>query len=106
MDEELLKLLSVHYGTTGKVGPQFGNQDLVTIKVRCEFEPFGYATEDWNLVWVVILNTVPQHWRDNQGIWHKYTNDFPMSFKERTLLKAYEQAKAFIKDFTNKGGVI
>ena len=102
MDEELLKLLNIR----SKIGPTYHSQDLFTVKVRCEFEPFGLASENWDEVWVVVLNTVPAHWMDANGIHHKCTTDFPMQFKGHSYHEAVNTAKAWLKDFISKGGTV
>jgi hypothetical protein len=79
------------------------NQDKCFIQLLCtvEFEPFGRASEDWDIIWKLFLPETPYYWKSTTG-WRKGDKS-GMAFYGRTENEVIGKAINFIKEARLQG---
>jgi len=77
-------------------GPDFHNAPLFTLEARSTFEPFGRASEMWEVEWRLTLHMVQYHSRYTTG-WRPGNPGLTMKFKGRTETDVIQQAISFIR---------
>lgn len=77
--------------------PRKLDKRVVTLTLSYMFEPHGRASETWEDVCELTLETVQAYWKSNQG-WARVTRELPMTFKGRTEEDVKRQAIEFIAD--------
>lgn len=64
--------------------PTYHNQDLLNITCRIEFEPFGRASETWEVVWEVSLPQHQGYWESTKG-WKARNDGVSTTIRGRSL---------------------
>lgn len=82
-----------------KAAPLYQDQTFFKIECRCEFEPFGRATEDWDIVWVLTLPLYPWMWKNTDNLWVLGKTGRAMFFEADTLEKVIAKAIYFIREY-------
>jgi hypothetical protein len=120
--EEICKLLQVYAVT----GPGFHQKEYFTIRCYCDFEPWGLASENWDVVWRIYLNTIPAayylydpdelkaagnsvHARANvkpNRMQHCNGENIPHTITAKTLDELIFKTKAFLEDYKKFFGSI
>ena len=78
-------------------GPNFHNAPLLTLQARSEFEPFGRASETWEVEWRLELHMIQSYWMSTTG-WRPRKPGLTMEFKGRTEDSVIQQAISFIRE--------
>lgn len=92
---ELYKLVYERRDITKvSIGPGTHKRDLLTLRAYCDFEPWGFASENWDLVWEVSLPLCGGYWQSTTG-WRKgkFTG---MEFKAETIETAIDKCRLFL----------
>lgn len=89
--DELVRLLKI------SGGPLSDGVDLVKIKCSYEFEPFGRASETWELMWRLDLPTVQAYWRSVVG-YRTCDEGLHPHFTGHTLEEVVNEAVVFLKE--------
>jgi len=55
--KKLRELLDLLGGYSSLIGPSHHNSVIYTIDCMCEFEPWGRASENWDMVWRMTFHT-------------------------------------------------
>jgi hypothetical protein len=78
------------------------SQDLITIRVGNDFEPHGCASETWETIYTLTLNTIPHHWLSTTG-WRLGETSEAIRFSGRTLSDVVDKAARFLEWFLREG---
>lgn len=81
-------------------GPVTHGKEVFRLSASVEFEPFGRATEAWDVVWTLTLPLVRRHTRMTDG-WHVSPHPDPMTFRGRDDGDCIVKALQFLRDIPN-----
>lgn len=79
------------------LSPKWSEKNLVVIRYRYEFEPFGKASENWEEVWYLNLPFVQFMWLSVDG-WRNGKEGISMTFKGRSLFDVCQSARNFLTE--------
>ena len=71
-------------------------QNCISITAAYEFEPYGRASETWEIIWRLTLPCVAYYWKSTAG-WKKGEGK-GMEFKGRTSQEVIDKAFQFMKE--------
>lgn len=83
-------------------GPKFHNNDILVIKLRVEFEPFGKASEDWDLVWTAELPRTQGYWKNIRNERIEMAKGLKQRFRSKTLHGLLNDIKEFMNFYNKK----
>lgn len=89
-----------------QIGPQNSDKQLMTLQLRCEFEPFGSASERFELVWVLTFPVIRACWPTEKGGADLFVVDndsASLTFKGHSESEAIQKAQAFFIWLQNNG---
>jgi len=86
--EALIELLGI------QPTPVTDRHDVFKLTCKCEFEPFGKASEDWEFIWILELPTIPFYWHSING-WKLGGLNSGMRFTGHTPEHCLQQAYPF-----------
>lgn len=89
--DDLIRLLKI------SGGPMSDGIKLVNIYCSYEFEPFGKASETWELMWRLDLPTVQAYWKSTTG-WRLCNKGLHPHFTGRMLDDVVQEAISFLKE--------
>ena len=96
---QLMEALGIYL----KCGPTTDGEVFVRVECRCEFEPFGRASETWDPVWQVELCGIRRRWRSLRNGWLPCETQDNMVFKGETLEQALGDAVRFARELRAQG---
>ncbi len=77
--------------------PENNRKDFIILTCSCEFEPFGRATEDFDLIWRLKLPTVQYYWKSTTG-WRTGKEGLNAEFYGETPDKVIDKAVRFLEE--------
>lgn len=86
---ELERMLSARLGH---------DKRLFILSCASEFEPYGRASETWEIIWCLTIPGIGWHWKNNRGKWQQGTKAAPMQFEARMPEAAVAAAIAFMRE--------
>lgn len=78
-------------------GPQNHNASLFKLEARSAFEPFGRASETWEIEWRLELPMIQSYWMSATG-WRSRNPGIVMEFRGPTANGVIQQAMSFLRD--------
>jgi hypothetical protein len=81
-------------------GPVTDGKEIFRLSASVGFEPFGRASESWDVVWTLTLPLVRLHVRMVDG-WHVSPHPVPMTFTGRDDGECISRALQFLRDVPN-----
>lgn len=97
MEDKIAKVLKL-LGVKEKLLPKYWNADFFELSVRCEFEAFGKASENFDEVWVLKLPNTQYYFRLSDGAYREGTKNLSMSFKGKTMAEVLDRAIDFLEN--------
>jgi hypothetical protein len=76
--------------------PEASDKIFIHLEGQVAFEPFGVASESWEVVWVLTLPQVRAGWKSTAG-WKQCLGGM-MSFSGRTTKEVLAKAIAFVSE--------
>jgi len=93
-------------GLPGSIlSPRFHNETIVDIKLCCEFEPHGRASETWEWIWHLDLKHQSPHWKSTDGYRKCTGNGVKQRFSGKTLDEVVKEANHFLASVDWRGNV-
>lgn len=93
--EDLYKELEVGK----KLSPLYQGVSFFVIECRCEFEPFGRASETWEEIWRVTLPLYPWMWKNTNNEWVVGSGNQSMYFEGKNLDVTVSRAISFLREY-------
>lgn len=95
--EELIETILRKVGLCG--GPDSDGRDAFQLSCTYEFEPWGRASEDWDIVWTVKLPDIPFRYYDYvEKKWKRGMQKLGMAFRGTSALEACLKANQFLTE--------